>query len=589
MDRILDSHKPLKTLEFYYFGDFKINAEARRLWHGDEPVPLTPKEFEVLLYLVENAGKVAEKNDILDAVWADTFVEESTLARNVSWLRKKLKKVSNGKNFIKTVPKRGYRFTAEVFRENKQDKNQIVVEEEIVEHLTFEETISTDDAELQNSGIEVYKTNVPGIANFSISDIFLSLKTLYLLIGLTAFIGLGFFAYQNYFDDNSINSGVYTAPRLVNLALGKATKQSSDGEKNRGLSYEAVDGNTHGGWFQSSISLTGDDQIGPVIVRGTTDPWWEVDLGDVYEIEQIKIYMRTDSTGYYLKDFKVLFRNDSNENFRPFVEGLYSYEDFRTNPMILKNKVNARFVRIQAYGSSKYVSLAEVEVMGIPKPGESANIPEKCYPKETRLTVFTEPNYQGECFVLDLKNYPSLESISNAGEKIYSLLVGEDIKAKVCPKLDFQGKCEEITARRSFEEPIRSIKMADYFQLKNEKNGCLEVDSLNVKNNFPVKIKPCDNNKNQQWFWTEWGQLRVGGDKCLDLTINDEVVVTQCKSKSLINDRVQRWIWTNLNEIRTATRNKTCLTVNKSEDSEDFPVRIKECEFTENQVWSFIE
>ncbi|MCB1026119.1 MAG: transcriptional regulator, partial [Acidobacteria bacterium] len=265
----------MQTQEFYYFDEFKMDAEECRLWHGEELVPLTPKEFEVLFYLVERAGQVAEKNDLLDAIWKDTFVEESTLARNVSWLRKKLKKYSNGSKIIETVPKRGYRLSAEVTRESSDYQNEIIIEEQTVRSVELEETFAfPDDAPTssQNAG--------------SVGSGFPAFKTIYLLIGFATFVGIGYLAYQgyaqNYFGGSALSNATSGSPRLVNLALGKATKQSSNFEKNRGLSYEAVDGNTNGSFFQASVAVTGDDRADAKIVRGTTDPWWEVDLGDVY-------------------------------------------------------------------------------------------------------------------------------------------------------------------------------------------------------------------------------------------------------------------------------------------------------------------
>ena len=108
----------------YHFGAFRLDAAERRLWCDDEPISLTPKQFDLLFYFVENAGRVAKKSELLDAVWTDTYIEETTLARNVSWLRKKLGECDGGENLIETVPKLGYRFTAEVTRpENNRKLN----------------------------------------------------------------------------------------------------------------------------------------------------------------------------------------------------------------------------------------------------------------------------------------------------------------------------------------------------------------------------------------------------------------------------------------------------------------------------------
>lgn len=96
----------------YQFEDFTLAREERVLLRDGTPVPLTPKAFETLLALVENSGHVLTKEELLERIWPDSKVEETTLAQNVSTLRKALG--SNGTQFIQTIPKRGYRFTAQV-------------------------------------------------------------------------------------------------------------------------------------------------------------------------------------------------------------------------------------------------------------------------------------------------------------------------------------------------------------------------------------------------------------------------------------------------------------------------------------------
>lgn len=107
-----------KHRQLYEFGDFHLDTEERLLLRDGEVVPLTPKAFDVLLALVEQPGHLLEKETLLKTVWPDSFVEENNLADNISKLRKALGE--NGQKFIETIPKRGYRFVAEV-RETKQE------------------------------------------------------------------------------------------------------------------------------------------------------------------------------------------------------------------------------------------------------------------------------------------------------------------------------------------------------------------------------------------------------------------------------------------------------------------------------------
>ena len=71
----------------YEFGPFRLDAEARSLFKGDQPVPLTPKATELLIVLVRNAGSVMDKDSLLRAVWPDTSVEEGILAVNIATLQ----------------------------------------------------------------------------------------------------------------------------------------------------------------------------------------------------------------------------------------------------------------------------------------------------------------------------------------------------------------------------------------------------------------------------------------------------------------------------------------------------------------------
>jgi DNA-binding winged helix-turn-helix (wHTH) protein/TolB-like protein len=102
----------------YEFGRFSLNTAERVLLREGEPVPLTPKVFDILLVLVENGGHVVEKDDLMKRVWPSTFVEEGNLTQNISLLRKALGETPNGVQFIETVPRRGYRFVAPTRKSN---------------------------------------------------------------------------------------------------------------------------------------------------------------------------------------------------------------------------------------------------------------------------------------------------------------------------------------------------------------------------------------------------------------------------------------------------------------------------------------
>jgi DNA-binding winged helix-turn-helix (wHTH) protein/TolB-like protein/Tfp pilus assembly protein PilF len=111
----------------YEFGEFRIDAAKRLLKKEDnEIVPLTPKVFDLLLYLVQNNGKVIEKDELMTAIWTDSIVEENNLSQNISILRRILGEKRGEHIFIATVPGRGYKFVAEVSESRSQSKDQAV-------------------------------------------------------------------------------------------------------------------------------------------------------------------------------------------------------------------------------------------------------------------------------------------------------------------------------------------------------------------------------------------------------------------------------------------------------------------------------
>jgi len=106
-----------------------LKTAERVLLREGEPVPLTPKVFDILITLVENRGQIVEKDDLMKKVWPTTFVEEGNLTQNVSLLRKALGESAGGVQFIETVPRRGYRFVAPVIE--KWDNQILPVQEEV--------------------------------------------------------------------------------------------------------------------------------------------------------------------------------------------------------------------------------------------------------------------------------------------------------------------------------------------------------------------------------------------------------------------------------------------------------------------------
>jgi TolB-like protein/DNA-binding winged helix-turn-helix (wHTH) protein/Tfp pilus assembly protein PilF len=104
----------------YEFGPYRLELPTRRLLRGGEAVPLTPKAFDLLHALIERRDRVVDKRELMGLVWPDSFVEEANLSQTIFVLRRTLGEGPDGRPFIDTVPRRGYRFAAAVHPETTE-------------------------------------------------------------------------------------------------------------------------------------------------------------------------------------------------------------------------------------------------------------------------------------------------------------------------------------------------------------------------------------------------------------------------------------------------------------------------------------
>ena len=109
----------MKTKHLYAFGPYQLEAEERVLLRDGQPVTLPPKDLETLLALVEKAGHIVEKEELLEKVWPGVFIEEGNLSRHIFNLRQVLGDSPDGRKYIETVPRRGYRFVASVRKDGE--------------------------------------------------------------------------------------------------------------------------------------------------------------------------------------------------------------------------------------------------------------------------------------------------------------------------------------------------------------------------------------------------------------------------------------------------------------------------------------
>lgn len=122
-------------IHYYDFGIFRLDVTNCELLKDGEHIALTLKSFEILHFLIQNRGRMLKKEDILEVIWTDSFVEEANLAQHIYMIRKALKDCGDDNNYIETIPKYGYRFVGEVtegsispddFHRSFQPNNSIV-------------------------------------------------------------------------------------------------------------------------------------------------------------------------------------------------------------------------------------------------------------------------------------------------------------------------------------------------------------------------------------------------------------------------------------------------------------------------------
>jgi TolB-like protein/DNA-binding winged helix-turn-helix (wHTH) protein/lipopolysaccharide biosynthesis regulator YciM len=110
-----------RSKHIYEFGPFRLIPEERQLLRDDDPVPIPPKSFDLLVALLESRGHLIEKAELMKRLWPDSFVEEGNLSVNMSAVRRVLGEGPNDHQYVETVPRHGYRFVADVKEQWGQD------------------------------------------------------------------------------------------------------------------------------------------------------------------------------------------------------------------------------------------------------------------------------------------------------------------------------------------------------------------------------------------------------------------------------------------------------------------------------------
>lgn len=129
----------------YEFESFRIDLAEQTLFYEDERISLAPRVFETLRVLVENSGRLMTKDELMEEIWGETFVEERNLTQNIFTLRKEFKKKRKGIKFIETVPRRGYRFVAELHPVEIKQEEMLAMQHKKQMHITAEGNVTKQE------------------------------------------------------------------------------------------------------------------------------------------------------------------------------------------------------------------------------------------------------------------------------------------------------------------------------------------------------------------------------------------------------------------------------------------------------------
>lgn len=276
-------HKQSKPL--YEFGPFHLDVNERLLLRDGRIVSLPPKVFETLLVLVENNGRILGKDELMHLLWPETFVEESNLTQNISQLRRALSADASSVQYIETIPKRGYRFVADVQAVEPGDgdsnlangigsANGLVVADNGTTLMLAESSASTNTGEAVNPSAAQPPLNPKKVLT--------SVALLLISLGVLAFAL--FTAYRRSSSNAKMAFQQITPAKLTTSGKALRAAISHDGKY---VAYVAQEGDQQSLWVRQVAVMSNVAVVPPadVFFRGVT---FSPDDNFIYYVNQPK-------------------------------------------------------------------------------------------------------------------------------------------------------------------------------------------------------------------------------------------------------------------------------------------------------------
>lgn len=225
---------PKPSRQFFEFGPFRLDAAKHRLLRDGEPVHLSPKSAKALTVLVQNAGKLLEREALMQALWADTFVEDANLTVAISHLRKALGQHGETEEYIETIPRVGYRFVAEV-REAYEEPRPLIIEKHTQSRTVIEEEMLPDFQPVTESVVVRETSSLAGMLPVAVNRRFALIAA-----GTILVLALGSFLYFRRGNEGKATASNLAASGIRSIAVLPPKSFSSESE-NPALSLGIAD------------------------------------------------------------------------------------------------------------------------------------------------------------------------------------------------------------------------------------------------------------------------------------------------------------------------------------------------------------
>ncbi len=249
-----------KSGPVYEFGPFRVDALQRQITRDGQAVPMQPKVFDTLLVLIENSGQVMEKDEMMRELWPDSFVEESSLSQTIFHLRKALGESGLQHHYVETIPRRGYRFVAEVKKIDASEEDEPFAQLNGSYH--------------NGSGaVQILSDQIPASPQSASSDTAASASRRQMIAALLFILAAAAIAVAIY----AIIEANKPAPPFQKMKLTRLTSQgrvlraviSPDGKY---VAHVIVDGGKQSLWVRQAVTTSNVEIIPPteVVYRGLT-------------------------------------------------------------------------------------------------------------------------------------------------------------------------------------------------------------------------------------------------------------------------------------------------------------------------------